>query len=198
MLRLRQTPVTILLLTGIAVGFVLETLAGGSTSQQVLVALGANVPPLVWQGEWWRLVASLFLHIGFLHLFVNAFSLYQIGSLFETWLGSARLLAVYFVCGVAASLTSVFFTRGLSAGASGAIFGLIGALIAFLLRRRGMLSSGGRSILGQLVMWSVINVVIGFTVPGIDNAAHLGGCATGMLFGLILRPPRERIAERTA
>jgi rhomboid protease GluP len=192
MLRLRRAPATILLLTGIAIGFVLETLAGGSTSQQVLVALGANVPPLVWQGEWWRLVASLFLHIGLLHLFVNAFSLYQIGALFEAWLGSGRLLAVYFVCGVAASLTSVFFTRGLSAGASGAIFGLIGALIAFLLRRRGMLSPGGRSILGQLVMWSVINVVIGFTVPGIDNAAHLGGCAAGMLFGLILRPPRER------
>jgi rhomboid protease GluP len=195
MLSLRQTPVTILLLVGIGIAFVLEIVSGGSTNPQVLVALGANVPSLVLQGEWWRLVASLFLHIGFLHLLLNGWALYQIGALFEIWLGSARLLAVYFVCGVAASLSSVFFTRSLSAGASGAIFGLIGALIAFLLRRRGALSSGGRSILGQLVLWAAINVVFGFSTPGIDNAAHLGGCAMGFLLGLALRPTDERIGR---
>ncbi|HEY0782051.1 MAG TPA: rhomboid family intramembrane serine protease, partial [Thermoanaerobaculia bacterium] len=79
----------------------------------------------------------------------------------------------------------------LSAGASGAIFGVMGALIAFLLRRRSALNAAGRSILGQLAMWAAINVVLGFTTPGIDNAAHLGGCAAGFLLGLTFRERPE-------
>lgn len=183
----RSTPVTWLLLLAIGAGFALETVRGGSTNSEVLIALGANYPPLVWQGEYWRLASSLFLHIGVVHLLLNGWALFQLAGLFEAWLGSFRLLAVFLISGIAGSTASLFWTQGLSAGASGAIFGLLGALIAFLLRRRENLTPQAKALLGQLVLWAGINVVFGFSTPGIDNAAHLGGCAAGFLLGLLLR-----------
>ena len=188
---LRRAPVTALLLAAIAVMFVLETLAGGSTDPQVLYSLGANHPQgVLGQGEWWRLVSSMFLHIGFAHLLLNGWALYQLGALFELAVGSVWMVLVYFASGIAGSLASLWWTQGLSAGASGAVFGLIGALIAFLLRRRERLTPFAKSLLAQLVGWAAINVFIGVSIPGIDNAAHLGGCAVGFLLGLVL-PGRE-------
>jgi len=189
MLLGRQTPVTTLLLVSIGIVFLAEMFLGGSTDERVLLTLGANVPPLVMEGQYWRLVASMFLHIGFVHLAVNGWALYQLGSLFEILLGSGRLLLAYFVSGIAGSIASVMFSRAeLSAGASGAIFGLLGALIAFLLKRHENLTPQAKSLLMQLVGWAVINVVFGFSVKGIDNAAHLGGAAAGLLLGFVLRP----------
>ncbi|HEV7508198.1 MAG TPA: rhomboid family intramembrane serine protease [Thermoanaerobaculia bacterium] len=182
-----RTPVTSILLVAIAAVFVLETVRGGSTSTQVLLALGADYPPLVQQGEYWRLVTSLFLHIGFLHLALNGWALYQLGGLFELLLGSGRLLLVYFVSGIVGSIASNLFTHALSAGASGAIFGIMGAIIAFLAKRRENLTPQAKSLLMQLLLWAGINVFLGFTTPGIDNAAHLGGCAAGLAIGFFLK-----------
>lgn len=196
MLLGRRTPVTTVLLVSIGAMFLAEKLLGGSTNEYALVTLGANVPPLVRAGQYWRLVASMFLHIGFLHLAVNGWALYQLGSLFEILLGSVPLLLVYFVSGIAGSIATVMFTHAdLSAGASGAIFGLMGALIAFLLKRRDVLTPAARSLLMQLVGWAVLNVVLGFSIPGIDNAAHLGGFAAGLLLGLVLRPRFRPVLE---
>ncbi|HBL30403.1 MAG TPA: rhomboid family intramembrane serine protease [Acidobacteria bacterium] len=192
-MRLLQTPVTALLLAAIAVLFLVETWAGGSTSTQVLLALGANHPESVLgAGQWWRLVASMFLHIGIVHLLLNGWALFQLGGLFESVMGSFALLLVYFVSGVAGSLASLWWMQpqGLSAGASGAIFGVLGALIGFLFRHRDRLTPAARSLLSQLLGWAGINVVFGFITPGIDNAAHLGGCAAGLLLGLVLRERR--------
>jgi rhomboid protease GluP len=95
---------------------------------------------------------------------------------------------VYVLSGLAGSVASVWWRdAGLSAGASGAIFGLLGAMIAFLLRRRDRLTPYAKSLLGQLVVWAGINVFFGFSFGAIDNAAHLGGCAAGFLMGLLLR-----------
>jgi rhomboid protease GluP len=194
--RRPPTPATWLLLAAIGAVFVVETLLGGSTSKRVLVILGANVPELVLQhGQWWRLLTSMFLHIGLLHLLLNGWVLYQLGSLFEVWFGAGRLLTVYFASGLVGSLVSVLTMPdqvALSAGASGAVFGLLGALIAFLGRRRQHLLPAARSLLWQLAGWAAFNVVFGFTVSGIDNAAHLGGCAVGLLLGWTTRPPWQR------
>ncbi len=189
-----RTPVTNLLLGAIVLMFVVETLLGGSTRIEVLVFLGANVPELVAQGQWWRLVAAMFLHIGMIHLAVNGYALYQLGHLFESLVGSGRFLAVYFGAGVAGSIASVIFTRGVSAGASGAIFGLLGALLGFLLKRRDRLTPAARSLLAQLGFWAVINIFLGFTVPQIDNAAHLGGLAVGLAAGFLVAPRQIRRA----
>lgn len=193
--RLRQTPVTGVLLVAIAVLFLVETWAGGSTNQQVLYALGANEPvSVLQQGQWWRLFASMFLHIGFAHVLLNGWALYQLVALFEMAVGSFRMLSVYILSGLAGSLASVLWRDGgLSAGASGAIFGLLGAMIAFLLRRRDRLTPYAKSLLSQLVVWAGINVFFGFSFGAVDNAAHLGGCAAGFLMGFLLR---ERERER--
>ena len=182
-----RTPVTSTLLVVIAAVFVLETVRGGSTDPRVLLALGADYPPLVQQGEYWRLVTSMFLHIGVLHLVLNGWALYQLGGLFELLLGSSRLLLVYFVSGIVGSIASNLFTQSLSAGASGAIFGVMGAIIAFLVKRRENLTPQAKSLLMQLLLWAGINVFLGFTTPGIDNAAHLGGCAAGLAIGFFLK-----------
>jgi len=192
----RQTPVTFFLVLAIAAMYVVEILAGGATNGEVLYALGANHPVAVFQrGEWWRLLTSMFLHGGFVHVLLNGWGLYQLGPLFELFVGPFRMLAVYGLAGLAGSLASLFWTQGLSVGASGAIFGVLGALIAFLLRRREHLTPFARSLLGQLVIWAGINIYIGFTVPMIDNAAHLGGLAAGFVLGLLLRgrEPRRRL-----
>ena len=183
MSTLRRSPATTVLLAAIVAGFLLQLLLGDR-----LTVLGANFGPFVRQGEYWRLVTSMFLHGGFFHLLVNAWALFQLGPLFELLLGSGRLLLVYFASGIAGSFASVLFNDNPSVGASGAIFGLMGALIAFLLRRREILTPAAKSLLGQLVMWAGINIVLGTSSPQIDNAAHLGGCAAGLLFGFLLQP----------
>jgi rhomboid protease GluP len=200
---LRRARLTAALLAVIGLGFVAETLLGGSTDPRVLVALGANVAPL--DGAYWRLVASMFLHIGLLHLVVNAWALYQLGGLFELWLGARRLAVVFFVTGVAGSWASVVFTlagsdeRGLSAGASGAIFGILGALITFLAKRREHLTPAAKGLLLQLLFWAGLNVFLGISVAAIDNSAHMGGFAAGLLLGAFLKPlPRHRHAEEVA
>lgn len=192
---LRHAPLTAVLLAAIGLVFVLETLAGGSTNQAVLLQLGANRWPLA--GEWWRLVASMFLHIGLVHLVVNAWALYQLCGLFEAWLGSSRLAVVYFGSGIAGSLASLVFTlegtARVSAGASGAIFGVLGALVTFLALRRDRLRPEAKSLLFQLLFWAGLNVVLGFSAPGIDNGAHLGGFAAGLALGAVVAPrPRPR------
>lgn len=168
--------------------FALETVLGGSTDGAVLVRLGANVSELVWAGEWWRLVTSMFLHIGIFHLLLNGWALYQLGSLYESWVGSRAMSITYFTAGVAGSMASVVWTRGLSAGASGAIFGLLGALIVVLLRHRHRLRPQAKWLLAQLAGWALINVFYGLTTPGIDNAAHFGGLVAGAVAGLGVRP----------
>jgi rhomboid protease GluP len=198
---LRQAPVSAVLLAIIAAVFLAETGAGGSTNAQVLARFGANLPALVWQGEVWRLVASMFLHIGIVHLLVNGWALYQLGPLAETLFGSRRMLLLWLGTGLCGSLASVGWNTWTghldvtSAGASGAIFGLIGTLIAFLLRRRDRLLPQAKALLSQLVFWAGVNAFLGLTVPGIDNAAHMGGLAAGLLAGLTLRERRYAVPD---
>jgi rhomboid protease GluP len=179
----RQTPVTTVLLAVIAVVFLADLATGNQ-----LIELGADQRDLVLSGQWWRPLTSMFLHGGWAHVLLNSWALYQLGSLFEILLGSRSLLSVFLVTGLAGSFASLWWSNHPSVGASGAIFGLMGALIAFLFRRRRMLTPAAKSLLGQLVLWAGINVYLGLSMPQIDNAAHFGGCAAGLLLGLLLKP----------
>lgn len=196
---LRRSPLTVALLALIGLVFAADALS----PDHLLLRLGANHAASIDAGQYWRLLTSVFLHLGVLHLVVNGWALFQLGGIFELWLGSARLALVFFTAGIAGSLASLAFTLagsgGISAGASGAIFGILGALIAFLARRRDRLRPAAKSLLVQLLVWAGINVYLGFTISVIDNAAHLGGCAAGFLLGLFLReravfrPPPETV-----
>ena len=163
--------------------WVLMTLAGGSTNIGVLIRFGAMFSPLVLRGEYWRFVTPMFLHVGLMHLAFNSYALYNLGGLAERIYGRYRFIIIYGVAGVCGSFFSFLFTRAVSAGASGAIFGLLGALLYFGRKRPGVFR---RSFTTNLVTILLINLFIGFSNPGIDNFAHLGGLAGGYISARIL------------
>lgn len=187
----RTYPATVSLLILIASVFLLEVLAGGSTSVQVLIGLGANDPRrVVGQGEWWRMLTAAFLHIGVIHLLVNSWALWQIGRLSESTFGSALTLSLFVFTALTGSALTLLQPK-VSAGASGAIFGLAGALVSFFLRHRERLTSTGKRILTDLLVWSAVLMLFSFVMPGIDWLGHLGGFLGGVAVGWAL-PLRGR------
>lgn len=156
-----------------------------------LVCCGAKDRELILQShQWWRLVSAGFLHADPLHLGVNVYALIAVGSAVERLWGFRRFLLIYVAAllgGNAASLAAG--THVVSVGASGAVFGLLGAFLVFVVRHRHVLRPGARlRLLLNLVFVLVANVALGAAVPFIDNAAHLGGLAAGALAALVLRP----------
>ncbi|WP_373045437.1 rhomboid family intramembrane serine protease [Vulgatibacter sp.] len=190
-LGLGRFPVTSGLLALIAALFLLEELRGGSTESLVLLQLGANYPPLVFDGQWFRLVTATLLHIGFVHLLMNGWALFQLGRLSEVTFGKFTTLSLFVFTGVAGSALTLLSTK-ISAGASGALFGLEGALVAFFLRHRERLTPMGKQLLKQLLVWSAFMLVYTFAVPGIDWLGHIGGFAAGLAVGWVLRPWQGR------
>ncbi len=187
-LPLAQPRATYVLLGLLILVFLAMTAAGGSEDPRVLVLFGAKVNSLIAAGQVWRLFTSMFLHIGLVHLFFNGYALYIFGIQVERLYGAPRFLAIYLLAGLYGSLASFAFGSGLSAGASGAIFGLLGAMLAFFRRHRETFGTWGRQQLINLLVVAGINLVIGFTVPGIDILAHLGGLVSGAVLGWVLAP----------
>jgi membrane associated rhomboid family serine protease len=137
-------------------------------------------------GEWWRLITAAFLHYGPVHLGLNMLSLYFVGSILEQIVGRWRYLLLYLVSGIAGSAGALVITpNSPTAGASGAIFGVLGAL--FILERRGTIATGGQ-VLGLIVL----NLLFTFAIPGISIGGHLGGLAAGIVLMLVFaRFPRS-------
>lgn len=187
-LPLTRPRVTYVLMAIIAVVFVIEELSGGSTEPQVLADLGANYGPYVTRGQVWRLFTANFLHIGLLHLVFNAYALYVLGQEAEALYGRSRFIAIYLLSGISGALGSYAFTYGLSAGASTAVFGLIGTLIAFFVRNRRLFGSVGSSRLTNLLSVAALNIFLGLTNPMIDNWGHVGGFVGGLTLGWIWCP----------
>lgn len=160
--------------------------AGGSifnSDINVLILLGAKVNELIVQGEYFRLISAMFLHGGLVHLMVNMYSLYAIGPMVERVYGKKKYIAIYFVAGICSSLFSYFFSASVSIGASGAIFGLLGAVLIFAIKSKGRTGIGFiKSILSVIV----INILIGITLPNIDNFAHMGGLFGGLLISFLV------------
>ena len=177
--RIKKPIVTYALIVINVLIFILMYMFGnGSTDAITLLAFGANYGPLVEAGQWWRLITSSFLHIGILHLICNMYCLYIVGPQLESFFGKVKFLFIYLISGIIGSLFSVLFTDSISAGASGAIFGLFGALLYFGYHYRVYL---GSVIKSQLIPLIVLNLMIGFMSSGIDNSAHIGGLIGGAL-----------------
>ena len=168
--------------------FVIETLAGGSDNQQVLVNLGANYAPYVTGGDYWRLFTANFLHIGVLHIAFNLYALYIVGTEVEVFYGPWRFLVIYLLSGVSGAIASYAFTYGLSAGASTAVFGLIGTLVAFFTRNRAVFGEMSRRRLTNLIVVIAINLFYGLSVSFIDIWGHIGGFIGGFNLGWLLCP----------
>jgi rhomboid protease GluP len=197
----RKAPVTMAILVIIAIVFAFEVLINAYASDDTMIAMGAIVPGLVRRGELWRLITSMFLHAGWLHWAANSWALYQIGTLYEVLFGAKRFTLIYFSTGIIAGLASSMYNHGPAVGASGAIFGIMGAFIFSIIRSPVYRHQPWtRSLITQLVFWIAVNIAIGFSVKFIDNVAHLGGLISGLLLGLIPHrvpppPPRESVID---
>ncbi len=189
-----RAPVTLALVAANGVVFAAMAAVGAGILESnpgVHVRWGSNLTPVTVDGEWWRLGTSMFLHFGIVHLLVNMWVLYVNGRLVERMFGSVRYLILYLFAGLLGSLVSTAWHPATnSAGASGAIFGVIGGMMAFFVSKksrvpREVLQAQGRSI----AVFAVYNIAFGLAYPGIDNAAHLGGAVGGFLAGLVLARP---------
>jgi len=166
----------------------------------VHIGWGSNFGPLTLDSEWWRLGTAAFLHFGLLHLVFNMWALWASGGLVERLFGPARYAAIFAASGLVASLASVAWNPLVnSAGASGAIFGVLGAQLAFFLRaRHGIPPEVIRTQRNSTLTFIAYAVIFGITVPGIDNAAHLGGLAAGIGLGWLMAPPARGTASGVA
>lgn len=183
---------TLLGLCGLA--FAVTVLLGGGliqTNPRVHVSLGSNFGPLTLQGQWWRLISCQFLHFGLIHLAFNAAALLQLGPLAEQWYGRGHFLALYLVAGIGGGFGTLLWNPEVnSAGASGAIFGVIGGLLAFVSRRDlGVPVRAMLSLRRSFLTFGGISLAAGFLLPGVDNAAHVGGLVTGFVAGHVLARP---------
>jgi rhomboid protease GluP len=168
-----------------------------SIDGRTLVEFGGKLREAIQMGQWWRLVTAGFLHGGILHILMNSWVLFDIGAQVEEVYGAWRMIVIYFVSTVFGFYLSALWSAGLSVGASAGIFGLIGAMIALGVRHQA--HPVGAAIRGLYLRWAIYGLVLGL-LPGlrIDNAAHIGGLASGFGAAYLAGTPKlvETWSER--
>jgi rhomboid protease GluP len=153
----------------------------GGISNEVLFRLGAKSIAILYYGQWWRLVTAIFLHAGLLHIGLNLWCLFDLGPEVESLFSTAKFVVFYLVAGVAGFLLSLWWSPVQSVGASGSVLGLIGILIGASFHHGHL----GKAYRGQLWRWVIYIAIFGLFFP-VDNAAHFGGLASGVLLGYVV------------
>lgn len=179
-----QAKVTFVMLVIMIIYFIFVTFNGGTTDPETLVKYGALYPPFIsTYGEYYRLVTSIFMHIGVTHIFFNGYALYIFGPQIERLMGSGKYLLFFLLSGIGGNLATVFFNfQSISAGASGSLFGLFGAFFYLIHRHKEMVSPEGRKNILSLL---AINLVLTIAIPNISVTAHFGGFIIGYLLSYI-------------
>lgn len=170
-----------------------------SSAPRAAMFAGARINVAILRGEWHRLVSPVFLHGGAMHLLSNLFSLWRVGPLVEASFGPSRAALIYLLSGVGGNLAGLWFgtSRGLSIGASGAVFGMMGATGGFVLRNKRALGTYGDALLRNAVQILLLNLFIGTRRgSGIDNLAHVGGFVSGVVLAVLLSPDVARGTAR--
>lgn len=184
-------PITISLIAASVLVFAAMVLSGVSptlpTPEQA-IAFGADSGQYTFNGQWWRLVTSMFVHFGIIHLGLNMWCLWNLGRAAEALMGRFSYLLAYFVSGTFGSIASVYWhPQAAGAGASGAIFGMAGALVSFVyLKKTPAHLQVNNKMLGSLGTFIAYNLIFGAAIPGISNAAHIGGLVMGFAVGALL------------
>lgn len=181
---------TYVLIVAIVLMYIILEMFGGSTNPYVLLYFGAKYNPSILNGEWWRFFTPMFLHVGFFHLFMNGLALYYLGISVERIFGRIRFLFIYLFAGFFSTLVSFIFSPDMSAGASGAIFGLFGALLFFGIEHK---QTFYRTIGPNIIALIIMNVIIGFIIPSIDISGHIGGIIGGFLAAGITQLPNGKV-----
>lgn len=190
--ELKKEPVTAALMLINLIVFVLVEVTGGSQDTMHMIECGAAYTPYILeQGEYYRIFTCMFLHFGMEHLANNMLVLFVLGQRLEPILGKIRFLVIYLLGGMGGSVVSLLMDlKGqeffISAGASGAVFAVMGAMIYVLLRNRGRVADLSAR---QILIMAAFSVYFGFAAGGVDNAAHLGGMACGFVLAALLYHP---------
>ena len=181
-------PATLVLIVALGAIFGWQLSIGALASEEAIVAAGALVRERVLHGEWWRLLSATMLHGGVGHIVGNAMSLYILGMASEHAYGTRSMLLIYLASGVAGSVLSTAMAPGPSVGASGAIFGLMGAVMVLFWKHHHELMVRDKRIGVVIAAWALFTIGAGLVTPMIDNAAHVGGMFGGMAVAWTIRP----------
>lgn len=192
----RKAPVTLFLILLNVLCFLWVETHGSSLDAENMVRWGACYEPLIAEdGEYWRLLTAAFLHFGIRHIANNMFVLFILGDNLERALGHWKYLLFYLLCAVGSNAFSLYMNvkaayEAVGAGASGAVYGVIGGLLWALIRNRGKLEDLSAN---RVAMFAALSLYYGFSNQGIDNYAHIGGLFFGFLFSMLFyRPVEER------
>ncbi len=190
----RHAPVTYGLIAATTLVFLGQLLGQSALGFDLIGSLGAKDNMAIAAGELWRLITPVFIHGGLAHFIVNMYSLYAIGPAVERFFGAGRTLTLYLLSGIAGVVLSLSFSPYRSVGASGAIFGLLGSLGAFLYANRKTFGQAGRMQLRQIVLVALLNLGLGLS-PGIDNWGHLGGLLFGTALAWFISPSLQVVRD---
>lgn len=164
--------------------FALMELNGGSTQINVLISFGAIEPERIFvKHEYFRLLSNMFIHIGIIHLLANSLSLYIFGTRAEKYMGKLKFIIIYILSGIGCAVSSLIFTPGISAGASGAIFGIMGSIFIYSIFNK--ISIDGFDLY-FIILFIIISIAAGFVNSNVDNAGHIGGFITGIVISFIM------------
>lgn len=192
--ELKKEPLTAVLVSVNILIFFIVDFTGGSENLGHMLECGAAYTPLILEeGEWYRLFTAMFLHFGMTHLANNMLVLFVLGGRLERTVGKIRFLLIYLLGGMAGNLLSLFLDRAgseaaVSAGASGAVFAVTGALVYIVLLHRGRVEDLS---VRQILVMAILSLYMGFASAGVDNAAHVGGLAGGFLVSALVYHPKK-------
>lgn len=193
--EIRKEPVTVVLILINVLVFIAVELTGTSQNAWHVLDYGAAYTPYIVQnGEVYRLFTSMFLHFGIEHLVNNMLVLFVLGSRLEQVIGKLRFLFIYLAGGIAGNIFSLILELrnqdfSVSAGASGAVFAVMGAMIYVVIRNKGWL---GDLSMRQILVMAAFSLYFGFTSSGVDNAAHIGGMIAGFVLAVLIWHPRKK------
>lgn len=181
----KSSPITTMFLVIMVGYFMLISLNGGTNDVETLVRFGALFPPFIsMYGEYYRLITSIFIHIGIMHLIFNGYALYIFGPQIEGLMGSKKYLIFFLLSGLGGNLATYFFSFDtVSAGASGSLFGVFGVFLYLIQHHKNMITPEGRKSIISLLL---VNLVFTVMIPNISITAHLGGFIIGYLISYVL------------
>ncbi len=192
--ELKKEPMTAVMIILNVLVFLAAEITGGSEKIDHMLAWGAGYTPLILEyGEWYRIITSMFLHFGITHLVNNMLLLFVLGGRLERTVGKLRFALIYLIGGISGNILSLAADMktldfAVSAGASGAVFAVMGAMIYVVLRKKGRVEDVTAR---QMLIMAALSLYFGLTSSGVDNAAHIGGMISGFLLAVLLYHPRK-------
>lgn len=171
--------------------FIMEIANGALLSSENIINFGAIYKPLIMNGEYWRIITGIFLHGGVYHLVSNMVVFYILAMNFEKFYTVKKVVAIYFISGIAGAIFSISMSNGPSVGASGAIFGVMGATGYYLIKNKEIFNEINKRTGKAVIIVGIIWILQGMGTPLTDNYAHIGGFAGGIISAFILKGRNE-------